>query len=175
MLGVDLFHARNVFTHEDGQEKMITTIIILKENTMSQPVTFQAANTSSSSRIRQILFTVLALLAFAGASLLLSLAWFGVGVTPGLEAEARGFAFIIVWPVTMLIVWICSIIAFLLAKRWVLASFSLPVAFATMIIVWALVAFFMLNSSAVMFTAFLILLNTGVIWLASWFLRSTSR
>jgi hypothetical protein len=164
-----------VFTHEDGQEKMMNSIPILKGKTLSQPSTFQAVNNRSSSRIGQLLFTVLAVVVFAAGSLLLSLAWFGVGVAPALEAEAKGFAFIIVWPVTMLIVWICSIIALLLAKRWILASVSFPVAFATMIIVWALVAFFMLNSSAVMFTAFLILLNTGAIWLASWFLRSTSR
>lgn len=140
---------------------------------MSQPITFQAVNNRRSSRIGQLLFTVLAVVAFALGSLLLSLAWFGVGVTPGLEAEARGLAFIIVWPVTMLVVWICSIIALLLAKRWVLASLSLPAAFAIMLGVWAPVAFFMLTISAVMFTAFLILLNTGAIWLAIWFLRST--
>ena len=139
---------------------------------MSQPFTFRAANYRSSSRNGQMLFTVLALVAFAVGSLLLSLAWFGVGVTPGLEAEARGLAFIIVWPVTMLVVWICSTIALLLAKRWVLASLSLPAAFAIMLGVWAPVAFFMLTTSAVLFTAFLILLNTGAIWLASWFLRS---
>jgi cytochrome bd-type quinol oxidase subunit 2 len=142
---------------------------------MSQPFPYQAANNRRSSRIGQLLFTVLALLALALGSLLLSLAWFGVGVTPGLEAEARGMAVIIVWPVTMLVVWICSTIASLLGKRWVVASFSLPVAFAIMMGAWALVAFFMITISAVIFTAMLILLNTGAIWLASRFLRSTSR
>ncbi len=175
MLVVDLFHARDMFPHEEGQVKMNTNIPILKENTMSQPFPYQAVNNRSASRIGQLLFTVLALLACALGSLLLSLAWFGVGVTPGLEAEARGMAFIIVWPVTMLIVWICSTIASRLGKRWVVASLSLPVAFAIMMGGWALVAFFMITISAVMFTAMLMLLNTGAIWLASWFLRSTSR
>ena len=74
---------------------------------MSQPFTFQAANNRSPLRIGQIVFTILALLAFAVGSLLLSLLWFGVGVTitgkvPGAEPEVRGFVFIIVWPVTML-------------------------------------------------------------------------
>jgi CDP-diglyceride synthetase len=168
-----------VFPHEDGQEKMNNSIPILKENTMSQPFTYQAANNRRSSRIGQLLFTVLALLACALGSLMLSLAWFGVGVTPGLEAEARGMAVIIVWPVTMLVVWICSTIASLLGKRlgkrWVVVSFSLPVAFAIMMGVWALVAFFMITVSAVMFTAMLMLLNTGAIWLAALFLRSRSR
>ncbi len=144
---------------------------------MSQPFTLQAVNNRNPLRAGQILFTILALVAFALGSLLLSLVWFGVGVTiaPGLEAEARGFLFIIVWPVTMLVVWICSTIALLLGKRWVLASLSLPAAIAIMMGVWMLVAFFMLTTSAVMFTAVLILLTTGAIWLASWFLRSTSR
>ena len=148
---------------------------------MSQPITFRAANNRTPVRTGQLLFTVLALLAFALGSLLLSLGWFGVGVTtpagklPGAEIETRAFLFITVWPVTMLAVWICSTIALLLAKRWVLASLSLPAALAILMGVWALVAFFMLNTSGVMFTALFILLNTGAIWLASWFLRSTSR
>jgi hypothetical protein len=148
---------------------------------MSQSIPFQAANNRSPARAGQLLFTVVALLAFALGSLLLSLGWFGVGVTipagklPGAEIEARGFLLILVWPVTMLIVWICSTIALLLAKRWVLASFSLPAAIAILLGVWWLVAMFMFNTSAVMFTAFFILLNTGAIWLVSWFLRSPSR
>ncbi len=178
MLGIDLLPTRDVFPHEDGQEKMTTSIPILKENTMSQPFPYQAANTLRSSRIGQILFTVLAVVACALGSLLLSLAWFGVGVTPGLEAEARGMAVIIVWPVTMLVVGICSTVASLLGKRLgkrrVVASFSLPVAFAIMMGVWALVAFFMITISAVIFTAMLVLLNTCAIWLAALFLRSRS-
>ena len=147
---------------------------------MSQPFTFQAVNNRNPLRIGQVLCTVLALLAFALGSLLLSLLWFGVGVTvtgkvPGAEPELRGFVFIIVWSVTMLAVWVCSTIALLLGKRWVLASLSLPAAFAILLGVWALVAFFMLNTSGVMFTALFILLNTGALWLANWFLRSTSR
>src|SRR5579859_1933802 len=161
MLGIDLLHTRDVFPHEDGQEKMNNSIPILKENTMSQPFTFHAVNNRSASRIGQLLFTVLAVVELALGSLRLSLAWFGGGVTPGLEAEARGMAFIIVWPVTMLVVWICSTIASLLrkrlGKRWVVASLSLPVAFAIMMGVWALVAFFMITISAVIFTAMLIL------------------
>ncbi len=142
---------------------------------MSQPFTFQVANNRSPIRTAQLLFTVLALLAFAVGSLLLSLVWFRVTSAPGLEAEARGLLFIIVWPVTMLVVWVCSTIALLLGKRWVLASLSLLAAIAIMMGVWMLVAFFMLTLSAVMFTAVLILLNTGAIWLASCFLRSRSR
>ena len=147
---------------------------------MSQPFTFQAVNNRNPLRIGQVLCTGLALLAFALGSLLLSLVWFGVGVTitgkaPGAEPELRGFVFIIVWPVTMLVVWVMSTVALLLGKRWLLASLSLPAAFAILLGVWALVAFFMLNTSGVMFTALFILLNTGAIWIASWFLRSTSR
>ena len=147
---------------------------------MSQPFTFQAVNNRNPLRAGQILFTILALVAFALGSLLLSLLWFGVGVTitgkvPGAEPELRGFVFIIVWPVTMLAVWVMSTVALLLRKRWVLASLSLPASIAILMGVWALVAFFMLNTSGVMFTALFILLNTGAIWLASWFLRSTPR
>jgi|SRR6266481_528252 hypothetical protein len=147
---------------------------------MSQPFTFQAVNNRSPLRIGQIVFTALALLAFACGSVLLSLVWFGVGMTTtgkdlGAAMEGRAFAFILLWPVTMLVVWVMSTGALLLEKRWVLASLSLPAAFAILLGVWALVAFFMLNTSGVMFTALFILLNTGAIWLASWFLRSMSR
>jgi len=147
---------------------------------MSQPFTLQAANHRRPLRIGQIIFTVLTLLAFALGSLFLSLGWFGVGVTitgklPGAIQEARVFILMFLWPITMLVVWVCSTIALLLAKRWILASVSLPAAFAILLGVWALVAFFLLNTSGVMFAALFILLNTGAIWLAAWFLRSTSR
>jgi hypothetical protein len=148
---------------------------------LSQPFTFQAANNRSPVRTTQLIFTVLALLAFALGSLLLILVWFDVGVTIpadkllNAEPEIRAFVFIIIWPVTLLVVWICSTIALLLAKHWVLASFSLPVAIAILLGVWWLVAMFMLTASALMFTAFFILLLTAAIWLAAWFVRSTPR
>jgi hypothetical protein len=143
---------------------------------MSQPFTIQAANNRSPLRIGQITFTVLALLAFALGSVLLSLVWFGVGVTTTgkdlyADAEVRTFVFIVIWPATMLAVWIFSTLALLLAKRWILASLVLPVAFAILLGIWWVVAVFLLNISGVMFTALFILLNTGAIWLASWFLK----
>ena len=63
---------------------------------MSQPFTFQAANNRSPLRIGQLIYTVLALLAFACGSLLLSLGWSGVGVTitgklPEAAVEGRAF------------------------------------------------------------------------------------
>src|SRR5207248_3148237 len=80
---------------------------------MSQPFTFQAANNRSLLRIGQILFTVLAFLSFALGSVLLSLVWFGVGVTTtgkdfGADMEVRTFVFIVIWPAIMLAVWILS-------------------------------------------------------------------
>ena len=143
---------------------------------MSQPFTFQAANNRSPLRIGQILFTVMAFLSFALGSVLLSLVWFGVGVTTTgkdfyADAEVRTFVFIVIWPATMLAVWIFSTLALVLAKRWLLASLSLPVAFAILYGIWWFMAAFMLNISGVMFTALFILLNTGAIWLASWFLK----
>ncbi|MGZ3627561.1 MAG: hypothetical protein ACXVDN_07800 [Ktedonobacteraceae bacterium] len=143
---------------------------------MSQPFTFQAANKRSPLRTGQITFTALALLAFALGSILLSLVWFGVGVTTAgkdfyADAELRGFVFIVIWPATMLAVWIFSTLALLLAKRWLLASLALPVAIAILYGIWWVVAVSMLNISGVMFTALFILLNTGAIWLASWFLK----
>ena len=147
---------------------------------MSQPFTLQATNRRSPMRIGQIIFTVLALLAFVLGSLLLSLVWLGVGVTitgkaPGAEAELRGFVFAIVWSVTMLAVWVFSTGALLLAKRWLLASLSLPAALAIFYGVWYLVALVMLTTPGEMFMVVFILLNTGAIWLAAWFLRGTSR
>ena len=147
---------------------------------MSQPFTFQAANNHSPWRIGQQIFTALALLAFALGSVLLSLVWFGVGITTtgkdfGAVTEGRAFAFILLWPATMLAVWIFSTLALVLAKRWLLASLSLPVAIAILYGIWWFSAMFLLNISGVMFTALFILLNTGAIWLARWFLRSTSR
>ncbi len=143
---------------------------------MSQPFTFQAANNRSPLRIGQLIFTVLALLSFALGSVLLSLVWFGVGITTtgkdfGADMEVRTFAFIFLWPATMLAVWIFSTLALVLAKRWLLASLSLPVAFAILYGIWWFIAVFMLNISGVMFTALFILLNTGAVWFASWFLK----
>ena len=143
---------------------------------MSQPFTFQSANNHSPLRIGQQIFTALALLAFALGSVLLSLVWFGVSITTtgkdfGADMEVRTFAFILLWPATMLAVWIFSTLALILAKRWLLASFSLPVAFAILLGIWWVSAVFLLNISGVMFTALFILLNTGAVWLASWFLK----
>ena len=147
---------------------------------MSQPFTFQAANNRSPLRIGQITFTVLALLAFALGSVLLSLVWFGIGVTTTgkdvyADTEIRTFVFIVIWPATMLAVWIFSTLALLLAKRWLLASLALPVAIAILYGIWWVVAMFLLNISGVMFTALFILLNTGAIWLASWFLKQQAK
>jgi hypothetical protein len=143
---------------------------------MNQLATFQAVNTRGPLRILQIIFTVLALLSFALGSVLLSLVWFGVGMTTtgkdvGAAMEGRVFVFILLWPATMLAVWIFSTLALLLAKRWLLASLSLPVALAILYGIWMVMAWFLLNISGVMFTALFILLNTGAIWLASWFLK----
>jgi hypothetical protein len=146
---------------------------------MSQPITFYAANNRSLLRIGQIIFTVLALLSFALGSVLLSLVWFGVGVTTtGKDfsgvTEGRAFAFILLWPATVLAVWIFSTLALILAKRWLLAALSLPVAFAILYAIWLFSAVFLLNISGVMFAALFILLNKGAIWLASRFLKSAS-
>ena len=89
----------------------------------------------------------------------------------GAEMEGRAFAFILLWPATMLAVWIFSTLALVVSKRWLLASLSLPVAFAILYGIWLFIALFMLNISGVMFTALFIMLNTGAIWLASWFLK----
>ena len=147
---------------------------------MSQPFTFQAANNRSPLRIGQITFTVLALLSFALGSVLLSLVWFGVGVTTtgkdvGAAMEGRTFAFMLLWPATMLAVWIFSTLALVLAKRWLLASLSLPVAFAILYGIWWFMAVFLLNISGVMFAALFILLNTGAVWLARWFLKKHAK
>ena len=143
---------------------------------MSQPITIKATNNRSPLRIGQITFTILALLAFALGSVLLSLVWFGAGVTTTgkeiyADAEARAFVFIVIWPATMLAVWIFSTLALVMAKRWLLASLTLPVAFAILYAIWLFVAVFMLNISGVMFTALFIILNIGAFWLASWFLK----
>jgi hypothetical protein len=131
-------------------------------------------------RSLQWAFTILALLAFATGSLLLSLGWLGIGLhttgkVVGAEEEARAFLMILILPITILTVWICSTIALLVARRWVLASLSLPVAIAILYGLWWFIAFFMLNISGEAFAALFIMLNTGAIWLAAWFLRSKRR
>lgn len=143
---------------------------------MNQLATFQAANTRGLLRILHILFTVLALLSFALGSVLLSLVWFGIGMTTtgkdiGAAMEGRAFAFILLWPATMLAAWIFSTLALLMAKRWLLAFFSLPVAFAILYAIWMVLALFLLNISGVMFAAVFIMLNIAAVWLAQWFLK----
>ncbi len=147
---------------------------------MSQSLPFPAVKNRNPLRIGQITFTVLALLALALGSVILSLVWFGVGVTSTgkdvyADAEIRGFVFIVIWPATMLAVWIFSTLALLMAKRWILASLALPVAFAIMLVIWWVVAVLLLNVSGVLFTVLLILLYTGAIWLASWFLKKPAQ
>ena len=147
---------------------------------MSQTLPFQGVKNRNPLRIGQITFTVLALLALAVGTIILSLVWFGVGVTATgkdvyADAELRGFVFIVIWPATMLAVWIFSTLAFLLAKRWMLASLALPVAFGILYAIWYVVALFLLNVSGVLFTALFIMLNIGAIWLASWFLRKPAQ
>jgi hypothetical protein len=146
------------------------------EKNMNQLATFQAVNTRGLVRNLHILFTALALLSFALGSVILSLVWFGVGMTitgkdAGAAMEGRAFAFMLLWPATMLAVWIFSTLALLLAKRWLLASLSLPVAFAILYGIWMGMAFFLLNISGVMFAAVFIMLNIGAAWLARWFLK----
>ncbi|GAC1302447.1 MAG: hypothetical protein NVSMB27_42470 [Ktedonobacteraceae bacterium] len=143
---------------------------------MNQHATFQPVNTRGLLRVLPKLFTVLALLSFALGSFLLSLVWFSVGMTTtgkdvGSATEVRVFAFILLWPATMLAVWIFSTIALLLAKRWILASLSLPVAIAILYAIWMVIAFFLLNISGVIFAAVFIMLNIGAVWLARWFLK----
>jgi hypothetical protein len=143
---------------------------------MNQLATFQAVNNRGTFRILQIFFMVLALLSFALGSVLLSLVWFGVGMTTtgkdfAAVMEGRTFAFILLWPATMLAVWIFSTLVLVLAKRWLLASLSLPVAFAILYGIWWVIAVFLLNISGVVFTALFILLNAGAVWLAHWFLK----
>ena len=147
---------------------------------MSQSLPFQAVKNRISLRKGQITFTVLALVALALGSVILSFVWFGVGVTSTgkdvyADAEIRGFVFIVIWPATMLAVWIFSTLALLMAKRWILASLALPVAFAIMLVIWWFVAVFLLNVSGVLFTVLLILLYTGAIWLASWSLKKAAQ
>jgi hypothetical protein len=147
---------------------------------MSQTLPFQSVKNHNPLRIGQITFTILALLALAVGTIILSLLWFGLGVTTTgkdvyADAELRGFVFIVIWPATMLAVWIFSTLAFLLAKRWILASVALPVAFGILYAIWYIVALFLLNVSGVWFTALYIMLNTGAIWLASWFLRKPAQ
>lgn len=143
---------------------------------MNQIATFQSVNTRGLLRLLPKLFTALALLSFALGSVLLSLVWFGVGMTTtgkdfGAAMQGRAFAFILLWPATMLAVWIFSTLALLLAKRWLLATFSLPIAFVILYAIWMGMAFFLLNTSGVMFAAVFIMLNIGAIWLARWFLK----
>ena len=143
---------------------------------MSQTLPFQGVKNHNPLRIGQITFTVLALLALALGTIILSLVWFGVGVTTTgkdvyADAELRGFVFIVIWPATMLAVWIFSTLALVMAKRWLLASLTLPVAFVILYAIWLFVAVFMLNISGVMFTALFIMLNIGAFWFASWFLK----
>lgn len=144
-----------------------------------QPFAFQAEKQRNFIRIGAQVFAILALLAFVLGSFQLCIGWFGVGMSTagtfgGQVTLARNFLFSVVWPITMLVVWVCSLTALLLAKRWVLASLSLPAALAVLFSLLWLVPTFMLNLPAVTFTAFFLLLNIGAIWLALWLLRNLS-
>jgi hypothetical protein len=147
---------------------------------MEQPIAFQPVETRNHLRIPAIIFSILALCSFILGSILLSLIWFNVGVHVtgkdiGAISETRGFAFLFLWPATMLMTWIFSIVALLLGKRWVAASCSLPVALVILYVVWYIVALFLLNISGVLFSVCFFMFDVGAIWLAAWFIKSLPR
>lgn len=147
---------------------------------MDQPIVFQPIETRNHLRIPAIIFSILALCSFILGSILLSLIWFDVGVHVtgkdiGAIGEARAFAFIILWPATMLTTWIFSTVALLLGKRWLVASCSLPVALVIFYAIWYIVAIYLLNISGMLFSACFFMFDVGAIWLAAWFIKSLPR
>src|SRR5690242_10930875 len=95
-----------------GREGENTKALIEGEYDESN-ITISRSENRNPLRIGQITFTVLAILAFAVGTIILSLVWFGVSVTTTgkdvyADAELRGFVFIVIWPATMLAVWMFS-------------------------------------------------------------------
>jgi magnesium-transporting ATPase (P-type) len=72
---------------------------------------------SKTRRRVQGAFLGLTLLSLAAGSTFLTLIWFSVGVTNGTDYVARGLAFIVIWPMTMLAVLIFGSAALVAARR----------------------------------------------------------
>ena len=83
-----------------------------RDPSMNQTTT--ARRTARTTLAR--LLSLLALASLAGGSILLALAWLGVGVT-GDKGEARVFAMLFLWPPTFLLTWAFGTLAIIATKN----------------------------------------------------------
>lgn len=153
------------------------------ENEMNYIPTSLATHNRSPLRTLQVIFTVLACVSLAIGSVLLSIIWLGngsfslFGIITGtvVGLEGKFFATIFLLLPTLFVVWLLSTVALLIAKRWAAAGLALPTAIAILIGLYLFLVFVMPLAPGLVFVLLLIILNGGALWLAWWFLTSTSR
>ena len=137
-------------------------------------------------RVLQTLFTVLACVSLVLGSVLIAIICLGNGslsffhfltiVSVGTLA-AKFVATIILLIPTLFFAGLFSTGALLLAKRWVAAGLSLPVAAGVFLGLYLFIAFVMphLPVPTLIFVLILFLINVGALWFAWRFLTSTVR
>jgi hypothetical protein len=136
--------------------------------------------------VLQTLFTVLACVSLVLGSVLISIICLGNGnlffshlltiVTVG-NLTAKFLATIILLIPTLFFAGLFSTGALLLARRWVAAGLSLPVAAGVFLGLYLLIAFVIpyIPAPTLIFVLILSLINIGTLWLAWRFLASSAR
>jgi len=160
-----------------------TTFTTFKENEMNPITTSRTINNRGTLHILQTIFTVLALVSLAIGSVILSVVWlgngsfslFGIITGTGIGPEGKFFTTIFLLLPTLFFVWLLSTVALLIARRWVTAGLALPTAIVVLIGFYLFMVFVMPTVPDLVFVLLLIMLNGGALWLARWFLTSTSR
>ena len=150
---------------------------------MSQPSLFPAANNRSPLPILPLIFTVLACVSLAFGSLILSLVWlgdgslnlFGIISATGVGLEAKFLATVFFSLPMLLVAGLLSMIALLIARRWVAAALVVPMAIGVFIGLYLFLVFVMPGTPGVIFVLLLLTLNGVAVWLARRFLISTFR
>lgn len=128
------------------------------------------------------LFSVLACLALAVGSVILSIVWLGDGhvnllgfLVNGTGLAAKMIATIFFSLPILGVVGLLNVLALLFARRWVMAVLVVPVTVLLYVVMYLCTVFLMPRAPALLFVVLLLLLNGGMLWFARWFLAHTFR
>ncbi len=149
---------------------------------MNQPSALQGINIRHLGRFLQILFTLLAVASLLLASIELGILWlrdtnghlFSISLATDSNGEGIYLATFFLSLLTVLVVWLFSTIALLLAHKWTAAILALPLALVGLISVYLFAMIILAYIPSVLFIVLLLPLNGSAFWLAGYFLKSTN-
>jgi hypothetical protein len=150
-----------------------------KENEMNSLITSGTTTPRNVVRIFQTLCTVLACASLVIGSVLLSYIWLRIGISETMSSTL-GLTFLMtaVFLVPILSsAGLFATAALLLARRWVAAGLTLPVALGVFVGLYLFMVFVIPHVPAptLVFVALLVALNGAALWLARRFLTDTGR